>query len=73
MTRYERLKQPDYRILAEFRQNLRRYLRFSEGAAREAGVAHVLALIEAEMRVAMALTGVTRIDQLDCRAVQLSR
>lgn len=34
----------------------------------EAGVAHVLALIEAEMRVAMALTGVTRIKDIsaDC-------
>ena len=31
----------------------------------EAGVAHVLRLIEAEMRVAMALTGVTRVDQID--------
>ncbi len=30
----------------------------------EAGVAHVLKLIEAEMRVAMALTGVTRVDQI---------
>jgi L-lactate dehydrogenase (cytochrome) len=29
------------------------------------GVAHVLRLIEAEMRVAMALTGVTAIDQID--------
>ncbi|MEY4761572.1 MAG: alpha-hydroxy-acid oxidizing enzyme [Pseudomonadota bacterium] len=34
----------------------------------EAGVTHMLKLIEAEMRVAMALTGVTRIDQIsrDC-------
>jgi L-lactate dehydrogenase (cytochrome) len=31
----------------------------------QAGVAHVLQLIEAEMRVAMALTGVTRIDEID--------
>jgi L-lactate dehydrogenase (cytochrome) len=30
----------------------------------EAGVSHMLELIEAEMRVAMALTGVTRIDQI---------
>ncbi|OJU10421.1 MAG: alpha-hydroxy-acid oxidizing enzyme, partial [Caulobacterales bacterium 68-7] len=30
----------------------------------QAGVAHVLQLIEAEMRVAMSLTGVTRIDQI---------
>ena len=31
----------------------------------QAGVTHMLALIAAEMRVAMALTGVTRIDQVD--------
>jgi len=31
----------------------------------EAGVAHVLKLIEAEMRVAMALTGVTRVDHIN--------
>ncbi len=31
----------------------------------QAGVEHVLELIEAEMRVAMALTGQTRIDQVD--------
>ncbi len=31
----------------------------------EAGVAHVLKLIEAEMRVAMALTGITRVDQIN--------
>ncbi|HUP67359.1 MAG TPA: alpha-hydroxy-acid oxidizing protein, partial [Sphingomicrobium sp.] len=31
----------------------------------EAGVAHVLRLIEAEMRVAMALTATTRISELD--------
>jgi L-lactate dehydrogenase (cytochrome) len=31
----------------------------------EAGVTHVLQLIEAEMRVAMALTGVTRIDDIN--------
>ena len=31
----------------------------------QAGVAHVLRLIEAEMRVAMALTGCTRVDQID--------
>ena len=30
----------------------------------EAGVSHMLRLVEAEMRVAMALTGVTRIDQI---------
>lgn len=33
----------------------------------QAGVAHVLKLIEAEMRVAMALTGVTRIKDIDRR------
>ncbi|MBL7598955.1 alpha-hydroxy-acid oxidizing protein, partial [Escherichia coli] len=31
----------------------------------QAGVAHVLRLLAAEMRVAMGLTGVTRIDQID--------
>jgi L-lactate dehydrogenase (cytochrome) len=31
----------------------------------EAGVAHLLQLIEAEMRVAMALTGCTRIADID--------
>ncbi|MDB5699683.1 MAG: lldD [Alphaproteobacteria bacterium] len=31
----------------------------------EAGVAHLLGLFEAEMRTAMALTGVTRVDQID--------
>jgi len=41
---------------------------FALAGGGEAGVAHVLQLIEAEMRVAMALTGVTRIDQItrDC-------
>lgn len=41
---------------------------FALAGSGEAGVAHVLKLIEAEMRVAMALTGVTRIDQInrDC-------
>ena len=34
---------------------------YALAAAGEAGVAHVLKLIDAEMRVAMALTGVTRI------------
>ncbi len=43
---------------------------YALAAAGEAGVAHVLRLIEAEMRVAMALTGVTRINQInrDCLA-----
>jgi len=35
------------------------------GGGGEAGVAHVLKIIEAEMRVAMALTGVTRIADID--------
>ena len=38
---------------------------YALGADGEAGVAHVLKLIEAEMKVAMALTGVTRIDQIN--------
>jgi L-lactate dehydrogenase (cytochrome) len=37
---------------------------FALAAAGQAGVAHMLQLIEAEMRVAMALTGVTRIDEI---------
>ncbi len=41
---------------------------YALAAAGEAGVAHVLRIIEAEMRVAMALTGVTRVSQInrDC-------
>jgi len=35
----------------------------------ERGVAHVLQLIEAEMRVAMALTGVTEVSQIDRRVL----
>ena len=35
------------------------------GGAGGAGVAHVLDLLAAEMRVAMALTGVTRVAQID--------
>jgi L-lactate dehydrogenase (cytochrome) len=38
---------------------------YALGAAGEAGVTKMLGLIEAEMRVAMALTGVTRIDQIN--------
>ncbi len=38
---------------------------YALGAAGEAGVAHVLKLIEAEMRVAMALTGVTHLAAID--------
>ena len=37
---------------------------YALGAAGEAGVAHMLALMEAEMRVAMALTGVNRIAEV---------
>jgi L-lactate dehydrogenase (cytochrome) len=38
---------------------------FALGAAGEAGVAHVLKLIDAELRIAMALTGVTSIGAVD--------
>lgn len=38
---------------------------YALGAAGEAGITKMLGLIEAEMRVAMALTGVTRIDQIN--------
>ena len=38
---------------------------YALSAAGEAGVAHVLKLIEAEMRVAMALTGVTHLAAID--------
>ncbi len=38
---------------------------YALAASGQAGIAHVLELIEAEMRVAMALTGVTRIDQIN--------
>jgi L-lactate dehydrogenase (cytochrome) len=38
---------------------------FALAGGGQAGVAHLLRLIEAEMRVAMALTGVTRIGQID--------
>jgi L-lactate dehydrogenase (cytochrome) len=38
---------------------------YALAARGEAGVAHVLKLIDAEMRVAMALTGCTKIDQLN--------
>jgi L-lactate dehydrogenase (cytochrome) len=37
---------------------------YALGARGEAGVAHVLKLIDAEMRVAMALTGCTRVNQI---------
>lgn len=38
---------------------------YALAAAGEQGVAHVLKLIEAEMRVAMALTGCTRVNEVD--------
>jgi L-lactate dehydrogenase (cytochrome) len=38
---------------------------YALAARGEAGVAHVLKLIDAEMRVAMALTGCAKIDQID--------
>ena len=38
---------------------------YALAAAGQGGVAHVLRLIDAEMRVAMALTGVTKIDEID--------
>jgi L-lactate dehydrogenase (cytochrome) len=37
---------------------------YALAAAGETGVAHVLELIDAEMRVAMALTGCTKVDQI---------
>ena len=37
---------------------------FALAGAGQAGVAHALQLIRAELRVAMALTGCTRIDQI---------
>ena len=38
---------------------------YALAGAGQSGVTHVLQLIEAEMRVAMALTGVTRVSQID--------
>ena len=38
---------------------------YALAGAGQAGVSHVLRLMDAEMRVAMALTGVTRIDQIN--------
>ncbi len=37
---------------------------YALGAKGESGITHMLSLIEAEMRVAMSLTGATRIDQI---------
>lgn len=42
---------------------------YALAARGEAGVSHVLNLMAAEMKVAMALTGVTRVDQLDRNAL----
>ncbi|WP_292083518.1 MULTISPECIES: FMN-dependent L-lactate dehydrogenase LldD [unclassified Brevundimonas] len=42
---------------------------YALAARGEAGVSHVLNLMAAEMKVAMALTGVTRVDQLDRSAL----
>jgi L-lactate dehydrogenase (cytochrome) len=44
---------------------------YALAAAGQAGVAHVLKLIEAEMRVAMALTGCTRIKEVDRSVLDL--
>ena len=38
---------------------------YALAAAGEAGVSNLLSLIEKEMRVAMALTGVNTLDQID--------
>jgi L-lactate dehydrogenase (cytochrome) len=40
---------------------------YALGGRGQAGVAHVLTLLAAEMRVAMALCGVSRIDQIDAK------
>ena len=42
---------------------------YALAAGGEAGVAHMLKLVEAEMRVAMALTGVTNIAAIDRNAL----
>jgi L-lactate dehydrogenase (cytochrome) len=45
---------------------------YALAASGEAGVAHALKLIEAEMRVAMALTGCTRIGELNGEILERS-
>lgn len=45
---------------------------YALAAAGEAGVAHVLKLVEAEMRVAMALTGSTRISEIGAESLDRS-
>jgi L-lactate dehydrogenase (cytochrome) len=42
---------------------------YALGGAGQAGVAHVLQLIDAEMRVAMALSGVTRVSDINRNAL----
>jgi L-lactate dehydrogenase (cytochrome) len=42
---------------------------YALAAQGQAGVAHVLKLIEAEMRVAMALTGITNVAELDAEVI----
>jgi len=46
---------------------------YALGAAGSAGVSHMLRLMEAEMRVAMALTGVTRIADIDRSVIASAR
>jgi L-lactate dehydrogenase (cytochrome) len=43
---------------------------YALAASGEAGVAHILELIDAEMRVAMALTGVTSIAEIDSSVLE---
>jgi L-lactate dehydrogenase (cytochrome) len=45
---------------------------YALAARGQAGVAHVLKLIDAEMRVAMALTACTRVDEIDTRILERS-
>lgn len=45
---------------------------YALAANGQSGVAHILKLIEAEMRVAMALTGVTRVAEIDAGLIERS-
>jgi len=45
---------------------------YALAAAGETGVAHVLKLIEAEMRVAMALTGTTKVSEINAGIIDRS-
>jgi L-lactate dehydrogenase (cytochrome) len=45
---------------------------YALAARGQAGVAHVLKLIDAEMRVAMALTGCTSVDQINAQILERS-